>query len=193
MWFVQNAGAVFGEPGARPSGRAARPLRWVWSRLLDGAHPWGSFDATVVRHGLRRYRLIIFPPGISATDRRLLRLWRGWPVGGGMLAMLAMMLLGDAVASPGTTLLVVAAAYLGVGVVLFVVTAGVRAGVRSMSLILLGADLGPCDRQSFAEWGVLVELLTTADGKLNVGTIAPAQHEALWWQGYERLGEHPHV
>ena len=190
---MQNARAVFGERGARPSRRAVSPLRRVWSRLLDGAHPWGSFDATVGRYGLRRYRLVIFPPGISATDRRLLRLWRGWPVGGGMLAMLAMMLLGDAVASPGSTLLVVAAAYLGVGVVLFVLTAGVRAGVRSMSLILLAADLGPCDRQSFAEWGVLVELLTTADGKLTAGTIAPAQHEALWWQAYERLGAHAHV
>ena len=107
--------------------------------------------------------------------------------------MLAMMLLGDAVASPGTTLLVVAAAYVGIGVVLFVLTAGVRAGVRSMSVILLGTDLGSCDRQSFAEWGVLVELLTTADGKLTAGTIAPAQHEALWWQAYERLGAHAHV
>jgi hypothetical protein len=110
-----------------------------------------------------------------------------------MLAMLAMMLLGDAVASPGTTLLVVAAAYVGVGVALFVLTAGVRTGVRSMSLILLAVDPGPHDRQSFAEWGVLVELLTTADGKLNSGTIAPAQHEALWWQAYERLGANAHV
>jgi hypothetical protein len=110
-----------------------------------------------------------------------------------MLAMLAMMLLGDAVASPGTTLLVVAVAYVGVGVVLFVLTAGVRTGVRSMSLILLATDLGPRDRRSFAEWGVLVELLMTADRKLNAGTIAPAQHEALWWQAYERCGAHAHV
>jgi hypothetical protein len=110
-----------------------------------------------------------------------------------MLAMLAMMLLGDAVASPGTTLLVVAVAYAGVGLVLFVLTAGVRTGVRSMSLILLATDLGPRDRRSFAEWGVLVELLMTADRKLNAGTIAPAQHEALWWQAYECLGAHAHV
>jgi hypothetical protein len=165
----------------------------VWARLLDGAHPWGSFDATVGRYGLRRYRLVVFPPGISATDRRLLRLWRGWPVGGGTLAMLAMMLLGDAVASLGTTLLVVAAAYVGVGVVLFVRTAGVRAGVRTMSVILLAGDLGPREVRSFAEWGVLVDLLTGADGKLTAGTIEPAQHEALWWQAYECLGAYAHV
>src|SRR5262245_9921107 len=119
-----------GGPGAVTLVRA-----W-WCRLLDGAHPWGSFDAMVGRHGLRRYRLTLLPPGISTTDRRLLRLWRGWPVGGGMLAMLALMLLGDTVFSAGTTLLVVAAAYLGVGAALLVLTAGVRAGVRSISLIL---------------------------------------------------------
>jgi hypothetical protein len=165
----------------------------VWSRLLDGAHPWGSFDATVGRYGLRRYRLVIFPPGISATDRRLLRLWRGWPVGGGMLAMLAMMLLPGAVASPGITLVVVAATYVGVGVVLFARTAGVRTGLRAMSVILLAGDPGPREATSFAEWGVLVDLLTTADDKLAAGTIAPAQHEALWWQAYDRLGAHAHV
>ena len=145
------------------------------------------------RYGLRRYGLVIFPPGIGATDRRLLRLWRGWPVGGGMLALLAMMLLPDAVASPGTTLLAVAGAYVGVCAVLFVLTAGVRTGVRSMSLVLLAGDLGPHEAESFAEWGVLVDLLTTADDKLIAGTIAPAQHEALWWQAYERLGGHAHV
>ena len=110
-----------------------------------------------------------------------------------MLALLVVMLLGDAVASPGTTLLVVAAAYVGVGVVLFVLTAGVRTGVRSMSLILLATDLGRHDRRSFAELDVLVDLLITADGKLTAGTIVPAQHEALWWQAYERLGAHAHV
>jgi hypothetical protein len=155
---VQNAGAVFGEPGARPSGRAVQELRRVWLRLLDGAHPWGSFDATVGRYGLRRYRLVIFPPGISTTDRRLLRLWRGWPVGGGMLALLAMMLLGDAVASPGTTVLVVAAAYVGVAVVLFVLTAGVRAGVRSMSLILRPPAAAAADRVNRASMFAAVAL-----------------------------------
>ena len=89
--------------------------------------------------------------------------------------------------------MVVAAAYLGVGAVLFVLTAGVRAGVRSMSLILLAGDLGPRESQSFAKWDVLVDLLTTADDKLTAGKIAPAQHEALWWQAYERLGAQVHV
>jgi hypothetical protein len=114
--------------------------------------------------------LTLFPPGISAADRRLLRLWRG-----------------DAVFSPGTTLLVAAATYLGAGAVLFVLTAGVRASVRSISLILLTGDLDPRGRQCYAEWERLVDVLTRADILLKAGAINPTQHEALWWQAYDRL------
>jgi hypothetical protein len=64
---------------------APAELRW-WAWLLDGAHPWGSFDAMVSRYGVRRYRLIIYPPGTTTADRRLARLWRGWPLGGVALA-----------------------------------------------------------------------------------------------------------
>jgi hypothetical protein len=167
--------------------QAVTVVRAWWCRLLDGAHPWGSFDAMVGRYGLRRYRLTLFPPGISTADRRLLRLWRGWPVAGGILAMLAVMRLGDAVFSAGTTLLVVAAAYLGVGAVLFVLTARVRAGLRSISLILLAGDLDPRERQCYAEWERLVDVLTRADTLLKAGAINPTQHEALWWQAYDRL------
>lgn len=165
---------------------------WV-CRLVDGAHPWGSADVMVGRYGLRRYRLVVFPPGISAVDRRLLRLWRGWPTGGGLLAMLAVMLLSDTLSSPATTLLVAAAAYVGVGAVLFVMTAEVRTGVRSLSLILLSVELDACERRSFAEWERLVCILIGADRMLNAGTIAPAQHEALWWHAYDSLGIPAHV
>jgi hypothetical protein len=166
--------------GLRRPGMAA--VR-AWCRLVDGAHPWGSFDATVGRYGLRRYRLVIFPPGITATDRRLLRLWRGWPLGGGALALFVAMLVGG----PGTTVLVTVAAYLAVGAVLFVVTAGARGGVRTMSLTLLTEQLGPDDRRSFAEWDAIVSVLTRADHMLTTGAITRPQHEALWWQAYDRL------
>jgi hypothetical protein len=171
----------------RRPGMAA--VRAVWRRLLDGAHLWGSFDATVGRYGLRRYRLIIFPPGSTTTDRRLLRLCRGWPVGGGVLALFAVMLVGG---SPDS-LLVAAAAYLTVGAVLFVLTAGVRGGVRSMSLILLTEQLGPDDRRRYAEWEALVSLLTYADHMLSAAAITLLQHEALWWQAYDRLEVGAHV
>jgi hypothetical protein len=178
----------------RSSQPSLRPVvRLWWSRLFDGAHAWGSFDAMVGRYGVRRYRLVVFPPGITAVDRRLLRMWQGWPVGGAMLAMLAVMLLSDTVASPAITLPVAAAADVGVGALLFVLANNTRAGVRSMSVVLLAGERDARNRRRFAEWESLVDLLTSADGWLDAGTIAPAQHEALWWQAYESLGEHAHV
>jgi hypothetical protein len=161
--------------------------------MLDGAHPWGFFDATAGRYGLRRYRLVVFPPGISAADRRLLRLWRGWPVGGGFLAMLAVMVLGGSTASAATTLFVAIASYVGLGTVLFVLTSNARHNVRSMSLIFLAGDLQPRDRQSFAEWERLVDLLTGADSMLKMDAIDFTQHEARWWQAYDQLEEHTRV
>ena len=164
-----------------------------WCRLLDGAHVWGTFDAMVGRYGLRRYRLVIFPPGIASADRRLLRLYRGWPVAGGIFFMLAAMLLGDTVSSPWTTLLVAAAGYGIVGGVLFALTASSRASVRSMSLIVFAGEMDPAERQRFDQWAMLVELLSRADQMLSTGTINPAQHEALWWQAYDHLDVPAHV
>lgn len=167
--------------GLRRSGMPA--VRAGWCRLADGAHPWGSFDATVGRYGLRRYRLVIFPPGISTTDRRLLRLWRAWPIGGGALAVFAVMLVGG----PLTTVVVAAAAYLTTGAALFVLTARARGGVRSMSLIFLTEELNADDRQRYAEWEALADLLLRADHMLTTGAITVPQHEMAWWQAYGRL------
>lgn len=104
--------------------------------------------------------------------------------------MLVVILLGDSMASVRTTLLVAAAVYLTVGAVLFVLTAAARADVRSMSLVLLANNqLGPDERRSYAEWEGLVCLLTRAEDLLKAGAIDLTQHEALWWQAYDRLEE----
>jgi hypothetical protein len=145
------------------------------------------------RYGLWRYRLVVFRPGLSAADRRLIRLSRGWPLGGATLAMLAVILLGDSVAAARTTLFVAACVYLGVCAVLFVLTAGARAGVRSMSLVLFAGQVGPHERRRYAEWEMLVDLLTRADAMLDAGAIDATQHEALCWQAYNRLEEPAHV
>ena len=171
----------------RSSGPAA--VRAGWRRLVDGAHSWGSFDATPGRYGLRRYRLVIFPPGITATDRRLLRLWRAWPLGGGAFALFAVMLVGGG----PTSVVVAAATYLTVGAVLFVLTTGTRIGVRSMALIFLTEELNPDDRRSYAEWEAIVGVLTRADHMLTTRAITRPQHEALWWQAYDRLEVGAHV
>lgn len=157
--------------------------------LVDGEHAWGSFDVILGRTGFRRYRLIVFPPGISAGDRRLLRMWRSWPVGAALLWLLAATGL-DLVSSPATTLAVSASGYLGTGVALFALTAGTRPRVRSMSLMLIKGYGYPVDRNGEAArkaWEKLTGVMLAAEDMLQRGTLSPVEFEAVWWEIYDRM------
>lgn len=165
----------------------------IWSRLLDGSRPWGSYDATISRYGVRRCQLILYPPGCSTPDRRLARLWRGWPLTGAALALIALMLLGDAAAEPITVLAVAVAAYVIIGVLLFLRAGPVRVRVRSLSVILMPGIADECEVRKHAEWKALVHKLNGADRMLAIGAISPVEHEAIWWQAYDRLDARPHA
>jgi hypothetical protein len=166
---------------------AAAAPRW-WSRPLDGAHLWGSFDAAVGRYGVRRYRLVVYPPGSTVADRQLARLWRGWPITGAVLALLTVMLFGDVAASPGTVLGYAVACYVGVGALLFWRAGPARVRVRSMSIILMPNGSDVRELCKYAEWRMLVHMLTMADRSLATGATSLVEYEASWWRAYERLG-----
>jgi hypothetical protein len=161
-------------------------LRW-WSRLLDGAHPWGSFDAVVSRYGVRRYRLVIYPPGTSTADRRLARLWRGWPISGAVLVLFAVVLSGNVAASPDTVLAFAVAAYVSIGALLFLRAGPARVHVRSMSVVLMPDSADVRELRKYAQWRALVHMLTRADQMLATGAIALVEHEATCWEAYDRL------
>jgi hypothetical protein len=163
------------EPGAR----------W-FSRLLDGDHPWGSYDVKISQYAVRRYRLIIYPPGTTTADRRLARLRRGWPVGGAVLILFAIMI-GDAVSSPYTLPAGAIAAYLGIRVLLSLLAGPKRVHVKSMSLVLMPAISDEDERHRHHEWKTLTHMLTLADEMLSTGAISAVEYEALWWQAYDRL------
>jgi hypothetical protein len=181
------------EPGVLlPTQSPPAESQW-WSRLLDGAHHWGSFDATVGRYGVRRYRLIVYPPGISTTDRRLARLWRGWPITGAVLGLIAIMLFGNEVASPNAVLAWAVAVYVGFGALLFLRAGPARVEVRSRSIILMPKVADARERRKYIEWQTVVWRLTRADQLLRTGAISLVEHEASWWEAYDRLEEITHV
>jgi hypothetical protein len=115
-------------------------------------------------------------------------MWRAWPITGAALALLTVMLFGNVIASPDTVLGYAVAAYVGIGALLFLQAGPARARVRSMSIILMpkGADVRELCR--YAEWRMLVHMLTTADRMLATGVISLVEHEAAWWKAYDRLG-----
>jgi hypothetical protein len=176
----------------RASHRISARLRRCLSRLLDGNHPWGSFDVRLGCHGwCRSYRLVVFPPGIGALDRRLVRLWRGWPAWGAVLWLLAAICLSRAL-PPAIVLTLALTGYVGVGALLFVLAGKVRSQVRSLSVTVSTDSLdGYLDRRAeatYAAWNELVGILTHADAMREQGAISPVEHELAWWDAYDRMG-----
>jgi hypothetical protein len=171
---------------------AVEPRARRFSRLLDGDHPWGSYDVKISQYAVRRYRLILYPPGTATADRRLARLQRGWPLGGAVLVLFAIMV-GDAVSSPYTVPAVAIAAYLSIHVLLSLLAGPKRVHVKSMSLILMPAIAGEYERRQHHDWKSLTHMLTRADDMLSAGAISPVEYEAIWWQAYDRLEDTTHV
>ena len=112
---------------------------------------------------------------------------RGWPVGGAVFGLLAVMLVGDLAPAPGTVLVGGAACYVVGGAVLFACARSARSRLRSMSVILLAGDADSSDRRRYTEWETLVDMLTRADCLRETGEISPVEHEAIWWEVYDRL------
>jgi hypothetical protein len=164
-----------------------------WSRLLDGARQWGSFDATVGRYGVQRYRLTVYPPGVSTSDRRFARLRQGWPITGAVLGLLAIMLLGNDMASPNAVLAWAVVAYVSIGAALFLRAGPARVQARSMSIILMPNGDDARERSNHVEWQALVYMLTRADQMVKTGVISRVEHEAVWWEAYDRLEAITHV
>lgn len=106
---------------------------------------------------------------------------------GAAIALLAVMFLGDVAASLGTVLVYAAAAYVGIGTLLFLRAGPHRVRVKSMSVVLLPTDADAGEQRRHAEWQRLVRMLTRADHMLRVGAISLAEHEAVWWEAYDRL------
>jgi hypothetical protein len=59
--------------------------------------------------------------------------------------------------------------------------------VRSVSIALMpkAADAG--EQRRYIEWRTLVAMLTRADRLLTTGAISLVEHEASWWEAYDRL------
>ena len=161
----------------------ARPVRTcsgTLMRMLDSSSPWGAFQVGCSRYGLRTCRLIVYPPGISRQQRVTLRLWRAWPVVGGAVCVLGVILCLPAV----TAALVVVAAYLVIGLALARNARRTRTLVREEFAI---EDTPRHDGGRAAHVRSLAALLEHADCALEAESITPAEHERVWASVYAQL------
>lgn len=172
-------------------GRKAGALGRWWVLVLDGRTDWGSVDTSPTRHGVTRYRLAVFPPGIDTVERRLLRAWRAWPTWGAVSWMMSQIVLGIFL-TPAAAVATSIGAYLAGGALLFARVAQLRSGVRTLSVVRIAGFTDEGSAAAFARLTSLVAELRRADLERDRGLWSPADHEAAWWRVYDRLGKnHP--
>lgn len=156
-------------------------------RVLDGARAWGSVEIRPGRFGIVHYRLVVYPPGLSRSERRWLRLARGWPLWGFLLWLLCQIVLTGTMA-PWAVLGLSTAVAIGAGVAAFVMAGDARTRVRTMMATTMAGYPDPTAdalRDRIAE---LAAVLLDADDRLAHGDISVVQHELVWWQVYDHLG-----
>ena len=107
--------------------------------------------------------------------------------------LLGVMVFGNAAASPDTVLTVAVAAYLSIGALLFLRAGPHRVRARSMSIILMPNTADVQEQRRYTQWRTLVDMLTNADRMLTTRAISPVEHEATWWEAYDRVEAIAHV
>ena len=157
-----------------------------WLRLVDGACPWGLFIVCPDRMGVTRYRLVIYPPGINETERRRLRVWRGWPMWGALLWIASYVILTGLI-GPRTALGISTAAFVGAGVVAFIRAGDVRARVRTMRATVMSGYPDSLSQDARRKLRALAAMLIEADHRRQLGLLSPIEYEMTWWRVYDQI------
>lgn len=161
-----------------------------FGRLLDHGPTWGSFTVYPARFGVTRYRLVVFPPGISTAQRQMLRLWRAWPLWGAAM-WVGLQIGGAAVGMPETALIGGTMLVIATGALTFALTGDVRWQVRTLwAVSMAGYGHDEVDER-YTMLKVMARALDRADMDLEEGRISPAEHEARWWRVYDAIGTVP--
>jgi hypothetical protein len=155
-------------------------------RLLDGGRTWGALEISASRYGVTRYRLVVFPPGISADERIVLRLWRTFPVWGLASWLLAEVTL-MTVVSPGQALAFATGGCAAIGAVMMALTGHTRHLVRRLTVVRMVGVNDPMAGPRLDALRTLTERLTNADARLAAGELTTVDHEAEVWQVYNAM------
>jgi hypothetical protein len=166
-------------------------LRHGWLRLLDGDRPWGSNDVRPDRFGVTRYRLVVYPPGISESERRRVRVARGWPLWGALVWVIGEIYM-NTMTTPWIALGMSTAACLGSGLVAFTMAGAPRTRVRTIAATVMAGYRDPTSVTARDRLEELAATLVDADDRLASGHISALQHEMVWWQVYDQMSPSMH-
>jgi hypothetical protein len=149
-------------------------------------HEWGEYSDAVARFGVERRDVVVFAPALPAAERRLLRLWRAWPVVAALAVVVLSALLATMIA-PGWALVA------AIGLVM-TVTLMLRRRVhrRSRAMCAVGGVrvpglVGTRGDGYTAAFEVASDLCLAEDG-FRRGEISRPEYERRWQDGYVRAG-----
>ncbi len=158
-------------------------------RMLDGDRRWGSLSIHTDRMGLTRYRVVVYPPGIDDTERRRLRVARGWPVWGPMLWLGCEVVLAHSI-GPWPALIVSTAISVGAGAIAAAWAGPQRTRVRMMTVNILAGHHDPASATARVDLLSMAAVLLEADAQLGRNDISLPAYEMAWWQVYDRMSDH---
>lgn len=163
-------------------------LQRLTHRVLDGARRWGSIEIRPTRFGVVEHRLVVYPPGISAADRRWIRVARGWPGWGLALWLICPIWLAPSM--PTWAAVVVSAAItLAAGAGAAALAGDARTQVRTLMATTIAGHDDEVSRSTRERLRDLASALIDADDRLERDEITVVEHEAIWWQVYRRMDD----
>jgi len=82
--------------------------------------------------------------------------------------------------------------YLSSGAIILALTRHLRSRVRTLGVLVIDGHSNRSSAAGYAELETLANTLRDADAKRSEGRLSAVDHEALWWQAYDRLAPgHP--
>jgi hypothetical protein len=172
------------------------------ARLLTGIHPerrdWGYVEhprfSAFGYPEWGHYKLVIYPPGTSATERRLLALWRRW-IRWGAVAVFVIPTIGTSVIphSGAFWYAIAAICYVSGLHVLTNSTRSLRARIRKLrvGIARVAGELRYVGDAQIMESSV--QSLDEIDYKCAVGEVTPVEFERVWAQVYYGLPVSPAI
>ncbi|MGN6325902.1 DUF6611 family protein [Pseudolysinimonas sp.] len=162
-------------------------MRRLVSRVLDGPHPWGEFQVGVAARGAWcTYRLMVLPPGVDATGRRLMRLRLAWPAAGALLGFLVLVA-GAGHVGPLRLTSCVVTGY--IASTLLVLRATRR--IARTTLRISAAEYRMAgDAEQLGDVRAIREAVAAFE-RLDRAALDPVAYEAGWWRIYARLADEP--
>lgn len=148
---------------------------------------WGSFSASLPRYGVCRYRLVVYPPGTNASQRRRLRVWRSLPVWGPLLWLALGVLLGTLSTSSGAVVATATAITAAVAVVVRRAAGRLPGLVRSVEATSIPGYTFPAGVPTPSDVIGIHDELRSADVALARHVLNPVEHELIWQRAYNSV------